>query len=119
MVLTLSQHQLDPPTLEYIVATEKVYNQLTQGKVEELRGEVKALLRRDHKVKPNIPKDEYKVLREIKKDNTRQILTADKGVCTYATGHIGTVKTITAKSVLLTSLDSNYRGVKDPDPTNK
>ena len=53
----------DPPTLEYIAATEKVCNQLTQGKVEELRGEVKALLRKDHKVKPNIPKDEYPTYR--------------------------------------------------------
>ena len=90
--LTEAEHQLlshgpnfvitprEPPTLEYIVATEKVYNQLTQGKVEELRGEVKTLLRRDHKAKPNIPKDEYKVLKEMKKDDTRQILTADKGV---------------------------------------
>ena len=69
----------DPTTLEYIAATEKVCNQLTQGKVEELRGEVKALLRRDHKAKPNIPKDEYKALREMKKDNTRQILTAGQG----------------------------------------
>ena len=70
--LTEAQHRLlshgpnfvitprDPPTLEYIAATEKVCNQLTQGKAEELRGEVKALLRKDHKAKPNIPKDEYK-----------------------------------------------------------
>ena len=61
--LTEAQHQLlshgpnfvitprDLPTLEYIVATEKVCNQLTQGKAEELRGEVKALLRKDHKAK--------------------------------------------------------------------
>ena len=53
----------DLPTLEYIAATEKVCNQLTQGKAEELRGEVKALLRKDHKATPNIPKDEYQVLR--------------------------------------------------------
>ena len=39
----------DLPTREYIVATEKVCNQLTQGKAEELRGEVKSLLRKDHK----------------------------------------------------------------------
>ena len=39
----------DLPTIEYIVATEKACNQLIQGKAEELRGEVKALLRKDHK----------------------------------------------------------------------
>ena len=70
----------EPPTCKYIVATEKVYQQLTQGKAEELRGEVKSLLRKDHKTKPNIPRDEHQVLREIKRDNTRMVLTADKGV---------------------------------------
>ena len=70
----------EPPTCKYIVATEKVCQQLTQGKVEEQRGEVKSLLRKDHKTKPNIPRDEHQVLREIKRDNTRMVLTADKGV---------------------------------------
>ena len=41
---------------------------------------MKSLLRKDHKTKPNIPKDEYQVLREMKRDNTRQVLTADKDV---------------------------------------
>ena len=50
-----------------------------QGKVEELRGEIKSLLKRNHKIKPNIPKDEYQALKEMKKDNTRMELTADKG----------------------------------------
>ena len=103
----------DPPTLEYIVTTEKVCNQLTQGKAEELRGEVKALLRRDHKVKPNIPKDEYKVLREIKKDNTRQILTADKGVSMVVLDS----EDYTAKSETLLH-QSHYKVLKT-DPTNK
>ena len=62
----------DLPTLEYIVATEKVCNQLTQGKVEELRGEVKSLLTKDHKAKPNIPKDDHQVLREIKRDKHQE-----------------------------------------------
>ena len=51
-----------------------------QGKVEELRGEIKSLLKKNHKIKPNIPKDEYQVLKEMKKGNTRMVLTADKGV---------------------------------------
>ena len=63
-----------------MAATEKVCNQLTQGKAEELRCEVKSLLRKDHKAKLNIPKDEHKALREIKRDNTRKVLTAKKGV---------------------------------------
>ena len=55
----------EPPTCEYIAATEKVCQQLTQGKAEELRGEIKSLLKKDHKIKPNIPRDEHQALREI------------------------------------------------------
>ena len=51
-----------------------------QGKAEELRGEIKSLLKKNHKIKPNIPKDEYQALKEMKKDNTRMVLTADKEV---------------------------------------
>ena len=113
MVLTTVITPRDPPTLEYIVATEKVCNQLTQGKAEELRGEVKVLLRKDHKAKPNIPKDEYQALREIKKDNTRQVLTADKGVSMVMLDS----EDYTAKSE--TSLhQSNYKVLKT-DPRNK
>ena len=103
----------DPPTIEYIVATEKACNQLIQGKVEELRGEVKALLRKDHKAKPNIPKDEYQVLREIKKDNTRQVLTADKEVSLVVLDS----EDYTAKSETLLN-QPNYKVLKT-DPTNK
>ena len=49
----------EPPTCEYIAATEKACLQLAQGKAEELRGEVKSLLRKDHKVKPNISREEH------------------------------------------------------------
>ena len=70
----------EPPTCKYIAATEKVCQQLTQGKVEELRGEIKSLLTKDHKIKPNIPRDEHQALREIKRDNTRMVLKVDKGV---------------------------------------
>ena len=103
----------DTPTLEYIVATEKVCNQLTQGKAEELRGEVKSLLRKDHKAKPNIPKDEHQALREIKRDNTRQVLTADKGVSMVVLDS----EDYTAKSETLLH-QPNYKVLKT-DPTNK
>ena len=103
----------DPPTIDYIVATEKICNQLSSGKVEELRGEVKALLRKDHRIKPNIPKDEYQALRELKKDNTRQVLTADKGVSMVVLDSVE----YTAKSEALLN-QSNYKVLKN-DPTNK
>ena len=102
-----------PTNLEYIMATEKACNQLIQGKADELRGEVKALLRKDHKAKPNIPKGEYQALREIKKDNTRQVLTADKGVSMVVLDS----EDYTAKSETLLHQPS-YKVLKT-DPTNK
>ena len=70
----------EPWTCDYIVATEKACQQLTPQKVEQLRGEIKSLLRKDHKIKTNIPRDEHQALRQIKRDNTRMVLTTDKGV---------------------------------------
>ena len=66
----------EPPICEYISATEKAFQQLMQGKAEELRGEIKSILKK----KPNISKEEYQAWKEIKNDNTRMVLTADKGV---------------------------------------
>ena len=70
----------NPPTCDYIAATEKACQHLDQGKVEELRGEIKQLLKKKHNIKPSIPKEEYQVLKQMKKDNTRMVLTVDKGV---------------------------------------
>ena len=102
----------EPPTCEYIVATEKVCQQLTQGKAEELRGEIKSLLKKDHKIKPNIPRDEHQALREMKRDNTRMVLTVDKGVSMVVVDR----EEYTAKSEEL--LQPNYKILKT-DPTNK
>ena len=70
----------EPPSCEYIGATEKACQHLMQGKAEELRGEIKSLLKKNHNIKPNIPKEEYQVLKQMKKYDTRMVLTADKGV---------------------------------------
>ena len=51
-----------------------------KGKVEELKCGIKSYLKKNHKIKPNIPRDEHQVLREMKRHNTRMVLTADKGV---------------------------------------
>ena len=70
----------DPPACEYIAAMEKACQNLLQGKAEELRGKIKQLLMKKHTIKPNIHKEEYQALKQLKKDNTRMVLTADKGV---------------------------------------
>ena len=65
---------------EYVAAVEKVCHQLKQGEAEELRGEIKSILKNIQPPKSNISKEEAKALRELKNDNTRMILTMNKGV---------------------------------------
>ena len=72
-----------PPVGEYIPAIEKTCPKLEQGQAEELRVEVKKILKRaqNNKRSPsNITKEELKAINELKKDQERIILTADKGV---------------------------------------
>ena len=69
-----------PPIVEYIDTIQKVCTTLQQGKVEELREEVKANIKKIQPPKYNLTKEEHKALEELKKDKTRMILTADKEV---------------------------------------
>ena len=69
-----------PPVGEYITTIENVCNQLQQGKVEELRGEIKTVLKKIQLPWPNITKEERKAIEELRRDKNRIILTADKGV---------------------------------------
>ena len=59
---------------------KKACSKLIPDKAEELRGEIKAISKKKPNNKPNISKEEYWVLKEIRNDNTRMALTADKGV---------------------------------------
>ena len=70
-----------PPIGEYIAAVEKTCQSLTQGEADEMRAEIKAVIKRSYPPRPNITKEEQRALRELKKDDTRVILTTDKGVC--------------------------------------
>ena len=70
----------EPPTPEYIAAIEKACLKLPTGKVEELRGEVKAILKKKTNYKPNITKEEHWAIKGLRRDNTRMVLTTDKGV---------------------------------------
>ena len=72
----------EPPVNEYISETERVCQQLKQGKAEELRGEIKLILKNIWPPKPNIAKKEARAIQELKKDKGRVILTANKGVST-------------------------------------
>ena len=69
-----------PPVGEYIAAIEQACTKLNQGWSEELRVEVKKAFMKAQRPPANISKEEYKALSELKKDNSRMILTADKGM---------------------------------------
>ena len=68
-----------PSITEYVAAIEQACSQLKQGQAEELRGEVKSIIKKTCNP-PNITKEEMKAIRELKKDTSRMVLTADKGV---------------------------------------
>ena len=69
-----------PPTGEYIAQIERVCQKMKQGEAEELRGQLKQILKNPTPPKPNISKEEAQALKELKKDQDKVILTADKGV---------------------------------------
>ena len=70
----------NPPITAYVAAVEQACMKLKKGKPEELRGETKAVMKKIHTPPSNITKEERKPSTELKKDFTRMILTADKGV---------------------------------------
>ena len=70
-----------PPIGEYIAEVEQTCQNLAQGEAEELRAQVKAVLKKIQPPKTNITKEEQKAMIELKKDTNRVILTADKGTC--------------------------------------
>ena len=69
-----------PPIGEYVATIEQICNQLVQGKVEELRGEDKEALKNVHPPRPNLSRSEKEALDSLRKDKSRVILMADKGV---------------------------------------
>ena len=69
-----------PPKEEYIAAIEQACHKLEEGKVDELRVEVKNLLKKAKTPRSNILREEFQAIKELKRDDSRIILTADKGV---------------------------------------
>ena len=69
-----------PPKGEYIVAIEHACLKLNHGEAEELRVKVKKILQKTQMPKSNITKEEFQAIKELKKNDNRMILTADKGV---------------------------------------
>ena len=71
-----------PPVEEYTAAIEKTCPKLDKGEANELRVDVKKVLKKSQKKTRsfNITKEENQALQELRKDKERVILTTDKGV---------------------------------------
>ena len=70
----------DPPIIQYVAAIENACTRLEEGQADEFRVQVKVAIQRIQKPKPNITRGERKAIAELKKDPSRMVLTADKGV---------------------------------------
>ena len=103
----------EPPIGEYVAQVEKLCQQLKQVEAEELRGEIKSILKKIHPPKSNITKEETKAIKELKEEKDRIILTMDKGVSMVVMDREDYIK----KSEELLS-QSSYK-VLPSDPTTK
>ena len=65
---------------EYITLVELACQNLDPHSAEEQRGEIRGALKHSHNPRKNITKEEAQALTELREDQSRVILTADKGV---------------------------------------
>ena len=70
----------EPPIGKYIAQIERMCQKMKQGEVEELRCQIKLILKNITPPKPNISKEEAKAIKELRRDQEKVILTANKGV---------------------------------------
>ena len=70
----------DTPHDDYITVIEQACLKLEPHNAEELRATMRGALRNSQEPTSNITKQEVQVLAELKKDQSRVILTVDKGV---------------------------------------
>ena len=68
------------PIAQYVAAIENACTKLEEGKVEEFRVQVKSAIQKIKPPRSNLTRGEKKAITELKKDKSRMVLTADKGV---------------------------------------
>ena len=68
------------PSIEYITAIETIGQKLKEEEVPELKADINTILRKGQVPKSNLNKEERRALSQLRKDQDRVILTADKGV---------------------------------------
>ena len=102
------------PLGEYITNIEKMCQSLDANTAEELRSEVHRVLRQFHQVKPNLRKEEFEAMKQLRADKNCMVLTADKVVALVVIDKIDYIKR--AKELLQDT--STYRTIQG-DPTNR
>ena len=68
-----------PPTGDYIAAVKQTCQSLTKGEAEELKAEVKAVLKKIQPPRSNISRVEQNALKELREDNTRVVPNCRQG----------------------------------------
>ena len=81
---------------------------------EELRAEIRGVLKHSYTSRSNITKVESQPLKELREDETRVILTAYKGVVSVAMNK----PEYTSKAQVLLEDEKTHQEIKD-DPTNR
>ena len=69
------------PIEDYIVTTEMASTMMTKGEAAAMRAEVTEMLMKSKPPESNLKRNEWKALRELKRNKEIVILNADKGKC--------------------------------------
>ena len=77
---------------DYMVVVEQACSKLDKGGTDEPMVEVKSVLKTAQPPRPNINREEKKVMKELRNDDTRVILTTDKGVAMVVMGKHNYIK---------------------------
>ena len=101
------------PNEEYVASIEHVCQKLKEGEAEELRVEIKKLLKKAKETRSNNTKEEFQAIKELKQDEYRIILTVDKGIALVV---LNKEEYIEKAEHLLNQ--ETYRKIKE-DPTAK
>ena len=99
---------------DYIATSEKACNKTEPNSAEELRAEIRGALKHTHPPRSNINREEVHAHAELKRDSSKVILTADKGVALV----IMDKPDYNTKAQQLLNDKKTYKEI-NTDPTNK
>ena len=103
-----------PPYGDYIVAIEQGCSNMEPNNAEELRAEISGTLKHSHTPRSNISREDVQVLVELRRDSSKVILTADKGVALVIMDR----SEYNTKAQELLNDNKTYKEIST-DPTNK